>query len=153
MFLPWDVLGALRCLKAICRVWENNHLWNEAQTLAILPELHADVRNLNVRATQLVNHGDLLTPRSCQHAGPLPLQRGHSGCRQCFHPNRKKSRAQCTHFTAFYWDSGKALWRRTCSLSQFAQAFRCVGDSICDCVGHRLRDFLHHLVPCIMGLL
>lgn len=36
MFLPWDVPGALRCLKAIYRVWENNHLWNVAQILAIL---------------------------------------------------------------------------------------------------------------------
>ena len=43
-----------------------------------------------------------MTPSGSQGAGPLSLQRGHWGQRQCFHPNRNKSRAQRTQLTTAF---------------------------------------------------
>lgn len=69
MTLPWSALEAVRCLKAIYSFWGSN-LRKYRQTLTILQELLADMRNLQERAAHLINHGDRTDPQWGPTCGP-----------------------------------------------------------------------------------
>lgn len=155
MVLSWGVLEALRCLKALYSFWGNSLFKRCSTDTSVVLKSSLLTWEIIKREQHIwLTTGNYVTLSGSQGPGLLSLERGHSGHRQCFHPNRNKSRAQCTHLiSAFYCDSGRAWWWQACSLSQFAQAFCCMRDSIRDCVGHCLSDFFYHFVPRLVGLL